>query len=73
MKKSHDVFPVVKLELAQPDPISGRHPEPPPPPLIIDGEEEFEVDKVINVRLRYRKPARRAEYEMLFGDCPKEP
>src|SRR5271156_4927441 len=40
------------------DPIPGCHPIPPPPPEIIDGEEEWIVEgildsKVINRKLRY--------------------
>ena len=58
MKRFHPVFNVVKLTLAPTDPIPGRHPPPPPLPEIVDGEEEWVVEeildsKVINRKLRY--------------------
>jgi hypothetical protein len=58
MSRLHPVFNVVKLTPAPSDPIVGRHPKPPPPPEIIDGEEEWVVEeildsKVINRKLRY--------------------
>ena len=58
MKRLHPVFNVVKLTPAVPDPISGRHPKPPPPPEIVEGEEEWTVEeildsKMINRKLRY--------------------
>ena len=28
---------------------------PPPPPVEIDGEEEWEVEEVLDVKIRYRK------------------
>jgi hypothetical protein len=57
MKGVHNVFPIVKLELRHEDPITGRHPEPPPPPDIIDGEEEWEIEKIVNSRFygRWKK------------------
>jgi len=55
MRRLHPVFNVVKLSLASPDPIAGRHPEPPPPPELVDGEEEWIVEKVLNSRMFRRK------------------
>ena len=55
MKRLHPVFPVVKLEAALPDPISGRQRPPPPPPDIIDDEPEYTVEKVLDSRLFRRK------------------
>ena len=54
----HPVFNIVKLTLALEDPIHGQHPLPPPLPEIVDGEEEWVVEeildsKVINQKLRY--------------------
>lgn len=48
----------MKLTLAETDPIVGRRIPPPPPPELIDGEEEWVVEeildsKVINRKLRY--------------------
>jgi hypothetical protein len=53
LRRLHPVFPVVKLTPAEADPIPGRHAPPPPPPVLVDGEEEFEVEKILNSRLRY--------------------
>src|SRR6266571_1761840 len=51
----HPVFNVVKLTLAPPDPILGRRRNPPPPPELIDGEEEYIVEKVLNSRMFRRQ------------------
>jgi hypothetical protein len=48
MSHLHPVLPVVKLLAAPPDPISGRWSRPPPDPILVDGEEEYEVEVVIN-------------------------
>ena len=58
MSRIHPVFNVVKLTLAPDDPFPGRHAPPPPLPEIIEGEEEWIVEeildsKVINRKLRY--------------------
>jgi transposase InsO family protein len=58
MKRFHPVFNVVKLSLAPTDPFPGRHIPPPPPPEIVDGEEEWVVEeildsKIVNRKLRY--------------------
>ena len=42
------VFPVVKLMAAPPDPIPGRWSHPPLDPVLVNGEEEYEVEAVIN-------------------------
>jgi Chromo (CHRromatin Organisation MOdifier) domain len=48
----HPVFPVVKLTPALPDPIPGRRSAPPPPPVLVDGEEHFTVEKILDSRVR---------------------
>jgi hypothetical protein len=48
MSHLHPVFPVVKLLTAPPDPIPGHRSSTPPDPVLIDGEEEYEVEAVIN-------------------------
>ena len=58
MSRLHPVFNVVKLTPAVDDPFPGRRIPPPPPPEIVDGEEEWVVEeildsKVINRKLRY--------------------
>ena len=52
LKCLHPVFPVVKLTPAPKDPIPGRHPVPPPPPILREGEEHFEVEQVLDSRMR---------------------
>ena len=47
----HPVFNVVKLIPAPKDPIPGRRAEPPPPPKLVDGEEHYVVEKVLDNRL----------------------
>jgi hypothetical protein len=47
----HPVFPVVKLLTAPPDPIPGHRSSPPPDPVLVDGEEEYEVEAVLNSRM----------------------
>ena len=44
----HPVFPVVKLMAAPPDLIPGHQSYPPPDLVLVDGEEEYEVEVVIN-------------------------
>src|SRR5215469_8845125 len=55
MHRIHPVFPVVKLTKAPENPFPGRENEPPPPPEIIDDHEEYEVEDVLDSRIRYRK------------------
>ena len=51
MKRLHPVFNVVKLTAALTDPIPGRHRPQPPPLELIDGEEEYIVEEIIDSRL----------------------
>jgi len=58
MSRLHPVFNVVKLSLAPPDPIPGQRTSPPPLPEIVDGEEEWVVEEIldswmVNRKLRY--------------------
>ena len=58
MSRLHLVFNVVKLSPATDNPIPGRRATPPPASEIVDGEEEWVVEeildsKVINRKLRY--------------------
>ena len=47
--KVHPVFHVSLLEHAADDPFPGQRVEP-PPPVVVDGEEEYRVDEVLDSR-----------------------
>jgi hypothetical protein len=51
----HPVFHVVKLMPAPPNPIEGQRTWPWPPPKIVEGEERYEVEEIINSRMRGRR------------------
>jgi Chromo (CHRromatin Organisation MOdifier) domain len=51
MNRLHPVFNVVKLTQAPTDLIPGQCASPPPPPEIIDGEEEWVVEEILNSRI----------------------
>jgi len=55
MKRLHPVFNVVKLTPALPDPIDGRRLPPPPLPEIVDGEEEWVVEEILDSKMMNRK------------------
>jgi len=55
MRQLHPVFNVVKLTPAPPDPIVGRCRTPPPPPELIDGEEEYVVEEILDSRMFRQK------------------
>jgi hypothetical protein len=44
----HPVFPVVKLMPAPTDLIPGQQRDPPPDPILVDGEEHYEVEAVLD-------------------------
>jgi hypothetical protein len=50
MSRLHPVFNVVKLTPAPADPFPGRRTKPPPPPVLVAGEEEYEVEKILDSR-----------------------
>jgi hypothetical protein len=41
------------LSIAHPDPIPGRRPAPPPPPTLVNGEDEYEVEAILDSQMRY--------------------
>ena len=50
----HPVFHVSLLEHASDDPLPGQQ-SPPPPAVIVDGQEEWEVERVLDSRLYHRR------------------
>jgi hypothetical protein len=50
----HPTFHVSLLTKYTPNVIPGRT-QPEPPPIIVDGQEEFEVEKILDSRIRYNK------------------
>ena len=50
----HPVFHVSLLEHAASDPFPGQV-SPPPPAVLVDGEEEWEVESVLDSRTHYRR------------------
>ena len=55
MRQLHPVFNVVKLSAAPEDPILGRKPQALPSPIVIDGEEEWEVEEILNSCWHWRR------------------
>jgi len=55
MRQLHPVFNIVKLSAALEDPILGRKPQTLPPPIVIDGEEEWEVEEILDSRWHRRR------------------
>jgi hypothetical protein len=51
MSHLHPVFHVIKLLPVLPDPI-GRHVRPPPPPTVVGADEHYEVQAILDSRLR---------------------
>ena len=51
MRRLHPVFNVVKLSPAPEDPFPSRKPIPPSTPEIVDGEEEWEVEEILDSRV----------------------
>ncbi|KAG5730106.1 hypothetical protein E4T56_gene1853 [Termitomyces sp. T112] len=47
----HPVFNVVKLFPAPDDPIPGLHPNAPLPPVLVNDEEEYEVEEILDSRM----------------------
>ncbi len=37
------------------DPFPGRRQLPPPDPVLIDGQEHYEVERILDSRIRYRR------------------
>jgi transposase InsO family protein len=55
LRRIHPVFSIVKLFPAPGDPFPGRRAPPPPDPILVDDATEYEVEKILDSRLRYRR------------------
>ena len=55
MSRLHLVFNIVKLTPAPADPIEGLHPHPPPLSQIIDREEEWIIEEVLDSKMMNQK------------------
>ena len=55
MSRLHPVFNIVKLTPAPTDPIKGCHLHPPPLPEIVDREEEWIVEAILDSKMMNRK------------------
>jgi hypothetical protein len=51
----HPTFHISLLRRAIPDSVTGRVCAPPPPPETVDGHLEYEVERVMDSKIRYRK------------------
>ena len=52
--KIHPVFHISLLETAVDDPLPGQHIEP-PPPVLVDSEEAWEVEEILDSRLHFQR------------------
>jgi len=55
MRQLHPVFNIVKLSTAPEDLILGRKPQAPLPPIVVDGEEEWEVEEILDSHWHQRR------------------
>jgi hypothetical protein len=53
--KVHPVFDISRLEPASNDPLQGQQ-QPRPPPTIIAGQQEWDVEEILEARTQYHKP-----------------
>jgi len=55
MRQLHLVFNIVKLFATLEDLILERKLQAPPPPIVVDREEEWEVEEILNSRWHRRR------------------
>jgi len=68
----HPVFHISKLKAFKSDSnqFPGREQKIRPPPEVVDGHEEYEVDKIVDKRTRLVRNRRRVEYLVLWKGFP---
>jgi len=55
MRQLHPVFNVVKLSATLEDPILGRKPQAPLSPIVVDREEEWEVEEILDSHWHWKR------------------
>jgi len=55
MRQLYPVFNIIKLSAALEDPILGRKLQAPPPPIVVNGEEEWEMEEILNSWWHWRR------------------
>jgi len=55
MRQLHPVFNIIKLSATPEDSILGRKPQALPPPIVVDREEEWEVEEILNSHWHWRR------------------
>lgn len=70
--KMYPIFHASKLRRAATDPLPGQYNEP-APPIVINGEEEWEVEKILAVRLVYRTLKYRVKWKNHDTDLNEYP
>jgi len=55
MRQLHPAFNVIKLSTTPEDPILGRKPQALSPPIVVNGEEEWEVEEILNSHWHQRR------------------
>ena len=72
MRQIHPVFHISALEPYTPNDIPNRVPDP-APPIVVDGEEEFEIDSIVDCQYNRRRKKLRYMIRWLgYQDHPEE-
>ena len=69
--KVHPTFHVSLLETYQDNPRPSQV-KPPPPPIEMDGNEEYELEEILNSRYRYKKLQYKAKWKGYTAEHDQE-